>query len=177
MPSYSTELKAQIVKKMMPPNNQSVAQISRESGIDAATLYAWKKQFRAKGFVVPTKKTLPDQWDAKAKLAAIIQTAAMNEVERSEYCRQHGLYPEQVDAWKAAFEATDAIGEPISKAELVSERKKNKQLEKELRRKEKALAEAASLLVLSKKAQAIWWGACHLRYGKKEQKNAKTRVK
>lgn len=49
MPSSSTELKAQIVKKMMPPNNQSVAQISQESGIGAATLYAWKKQFRAKG--------------------------------------------------------------------------------------------------------------------------------
>lgn len=100
---------------------------------------------------------LADQWDAKAKLAAVIQTAAMNEAERSEYCRKHGLYPEQIEAWKAAFEASDpAESAPSSKSDLAAERKKSRALEKELRRKEKALAEAAALLSLSKKAQAIW---------------------
>lgn len=156
MPSYSAELKEQIVKKMMPPNNQRVSEISRETGISEAALYAWKKHYRAKGFVVPAKKTSPHRWDAKTKLAAVIQTDAMNEAERSEYCRQHGLYPEQLDAWKAAFESVDLAGEPVNKADLASERKKNKRLEKELRRKEKALAETAALLTLSKKARAIW---------------------
>ena len=99
MSSYSSEFKAQIVKKMMPPNNQRVAQISRESGIHVSTLYSWKKQLQARGFVVPAKESRPDQWDTKAKLAAIIQTASMNEAERSSYCREHGIYPEQLDAW------------------------------------------------------------------------------
>lgn len=63
MSSYSAELNAQIVKKMMPPNKQSVAQISRENDIHVTTLYTWKKQFQAKGFVVPAKKSPPDQWD------------------------------------------------------------------------------------------------------------------
>lgn len=139
----------------MPPHNQTVAALSRETGISEASLYNWKKQFRAKGFVVPKKSTHADQWDAKAKLAAVIQTAAMNEAERSQYCREHGLYPEQIDAWREAFEAAD-VGAPASKTELAAERKKSRALEKELRRKEKALAEAAALLTLSKKAQAIW---------------------
>lgn len=156
MPSYSAELKAQIVKKMMPPNHQSVAQISQESGITAATLYAWKKQVQAKGYVVPAKPSVADHWDAKAKLAVVIRTAAMNEVERSEYCREHGLYSEQLDRWKEAFESSDLDVGPVTKSVLASERKKYKQLEKELRRKEKALAEVAALLTLSKKAQAIW---------------------
>jgi transposase-like protein len=156
MPSYSAELKAQIVQKMMPPNTQSVAQISKETGITPATLYAWKKQFQAQGYVVPAKKALPSQWDAKAKLAAVIQTAAMNETERSAYCRQHGLYPEQLEAWKVAFESIDVDDEPVTKAILAKERKKNKDLQKELTRKEKALAETAALLTLSKKARAIW---------------------
>jgi len=134
MPSYSTELKEQIIKKMMPPNNQRVSDISRETGISAPTLYAWKKQYRAKGFVVPGKKSLPDRWDAKTKLAVVIQTAVMNEAERSVYCREHGLYPEQLDAWKNAFESSDLTDEPASKAALAAERKKSKQLEKELRR-------------------------------------------
>lgn len=97
---------------------------------------------------MPAKKCLPDQWNGKAKLATVIQTAAMNEAERSEYCREHGIYPEQVTARKAAFEAVDQDNEPATKAALTNERKKNKQLEKELRRKEKALAEAAALLTL-----------------------------
>lgn len=80
----------------------------------------------------------------------------MNEAERSAYCREHGLYPEQLDAWKSAFEAMDATGTPADKAQLAAERKKSRKLEKELLRKERALAEAAALLTLSKKAQAIW---------------------
>jgi len=155
VPSYSAEFKEQVVRKLMPPHNQTVAALSRETGISEASLYNWKKQFRAKGFVVPKKSTHADQWDAKAKLAAVIQTAAMNEAERSQYCREHGLYPEQIDAWRDAFESTD-MGASANKAELSAERKKSRALEKELHRKEKALAEAAALLTLSKKAQAIW---------------------
>jgi len=156
MPVYGPQFKEQIVKKMMPPYNQSVAQISRDTGVAVPTLYSWKKLFRNQGFVVPAKSSRPDDWDSKAKLAAIIQTAAMNEAQRSEYCREHGLYPEQLDAWKAAFEAQDTDSEPASKADLAQQRKKLRHLEKEILRKDKALAEAAALLVLSKKAQAIW---------------------
>ncbi|MFT0546384.1 transposase [Allopusillimonas ginsengisoli] len=55
MSTYSAELKEQIVRKMMPPNSQSVAHLSREIGISAATLYNWKKQFQSRGFGVPGK--------------------------------------------------------------------------------------------------------------------------
>lgn len=156
MAVYSAELKDQIVKKMMPPNSQSVAVISRDTGISSPTLYAWKKQFQARGFVVPKKPSKADQWDAKAKLAAVVQTVSMNETERSTYCREHGLYVEQLDAWKQAFETMDPADGPVSKADLAAARRQNRRLEKELRRKEKALAEAAALLTLSKKANAIW---------------------
>jgi transposase len=156
MPSYSAQFKEQAVRRLMPPNSQTVSMVSRDLGLAAPTLYAWKRQFESKGAVVPAKSSSPDKWDMKSKLAAIIQTVAMNEAERSAYCREHGLYPEQLDAWKAAFESADAAEDPVSKAAFAAERKKNKQLERELRKKEKALAEMAALVVLSKKAQAIW---------------------
>lgn len=156
MTRYSQELKEQIVKKMMPPNSQSVAAIHRETGISTPTLYAWKKQFQSQGFVVPTKPSKADDWDAKAKLAAVIRTASMNETERAAYCREHGLYVEQLDAWKHGFEATDPLGTSASKADLATVKRENHKLAKELHRKEKALAEAAALLTLSKKAEAIW---------------------
>ena len=156
MSSYSSEFKEQVVKKMMPPHNQPVSDLSAELGVAPATLYRWKNQYRAKGFVVPSKKSLPDKWDAKAKLAAVIKTAAMNEAERSEYCRASGLYVEQLDSWRESFESMDVAASPKDKADLARERKRVKKLEKELKRKDRALAETAALLVLSKKAQAIW---------------------
>jgi transposase-like protein len=156
MPSYNYQFKEQAVRRLMPPNSQTVSLVSRDLGIAAPTLYAWKRHFESKGFLVPANSSNPEKWDAKSKLAAIIQTASMNEAERSVYCREHGLYPEQLDAWKAAIESASNDGEPVSKAALAAERKKNKILERELRRKEKALAETAALLTLSKKARAIW---------------------
>lgn len=155
MTKYSAELKEQMVRKLMPPSNRSVAAVSRETGISAPSLYAWKKQFRDQGQLVPKKPGPPDQWDSKAKLAALIHTAVMNEAERSTYCREHGLYVEQLDAWKTAFEAMGDTP-PVDRAELARERQKSRSLERELQRKEKALAEAAALLTLSKKARAIW---------------------
>lgn len=156
MTRYSAEFKEQMVRKMMPPNNQSVASIHRETGISTPSLYAWKRHFQGKGYVVPAKTSQPDGWDNKAKLAAVIETALMNEVERSSYCRERGLYVEQLDAWKAAFEQAGGAGTVASPATLAAERKKTRALEKELHRKDKALAEVAALLTLSKKAQAIW---------------------
>jgi len=58
---------------------------------------------------VPANSSIPDQWGAKSTLAAIIQTASISEAERSAYCREHGLYPEQLDAWRASVELADAV--------------------------------------------------------------------
>ena len=128
----------------------------RETGIAAPTLYAWKKQLRERGFVVPKTPASADRRDARTKLAAVINTAVMNEAERSDYCREVGAYAQRLDAWKAAFETMDAGAGSAGKAELAQARKQNRQLAKELLRKERALTEAAALLTLSKKAQAIW---------------------
>lgn len=61
MPVYGPQFKEQIVKKMMPPHNHSVAQISRDTGVAVPTLYSWKKLFRNQGFVVPAKSSRPDE--------------------------------------------------------------------------------------------------------------------
>lgn len=156
MARYSSEFKEQIVRKMMPPSSQSVAQISRETNISSPTLYAWRNQYRSQGYVVPATHKDPEGWDWKAKAAAVIATQPMNEAEKSAYCRENGIYPEQLEAWEASFEVADSSHRTVSKTEDAATRKKLKQLERELRRKDKALAEAAALLVLSKKAQAIW---------------------
>ena len=80
-------------------------------------------------------------------------------MEFSEYCRTKGIYPEQVKEWREACinaNANKAENNAKASKELRSERKERERVEKELARKEKALAEAAALLVLRKKADAIW---------------------
>lgn len=156
MSRYSKEFKEQIIRKMMPPNSQSVSRISKDSGIAAPTLYAWRNQYRAEGYLVPAKTKDPEGWGWKDKAAAVLKTQCMNEAEVAQYCREQGLFVEQLQAWQEAFEDVDQLSRPVCKAESAADKKRVKQLEKELRRKDKALAEAAALLVLSKKAQAIW---------------------
>ncbi|MCF6325624.1 MAG: transposase [Gammaproteobacteria bacterium] len=159
MPRYTDEFKEQVVRKMMPPNAMSVAELSREIGISGATLYNWRNKYRKEGKAVPADPSNPERWSGENKLAVLIESAALNEQELSEYCRRKGLYVEQILRWKEAAIAGNESGERLTKAErqaLKKERSKSRRLEKELNRKEKALAEIAALLVLKKKAQAIW---------------------
>ena len=83
----------------------------------------------------------------------------MNQADLAEYCRKKGLYKEQIEAWRDT--CLNANGQEFNQTkqlnqELKVEKKRAKTLEKDLRKKEKALAEAAALLLLRKKAQAIW---------------------
>lgn len=100
-----------------------------------------------------------EEWSSKDKFGVVLETAGLNEAELAEYCRRKGLYVEQVAAWRTACQ--DANEDPVERTRDQREQSKNdrkriKQLEKELVRKEKALAEAAALIILRKKAQAIW---------------------
>jgi len=85
----------------------------------------------------------------------VIATAGLNETERSAWCREHGVFPTALDAWKR--DAIGGLGEPAGDSVAAKqEQRRIKELERELRRKDKALAETAALLVLSKKLQAIF---------------------
>ncbi|VUT02532.1 hypothetical protein SB6419_01728 [Klebsiella spallanzanii] len=95
-----------------------------------------------------------EQWPAEARFAAIVETATLSEAEIAEYCRKKGLYPEQLQQWKQDFLQVPSA--PINKAAMQAVQKENKQLKKELVRKEKALAEAAAILVLRKKLNALY---------------------
>ena len=159
MTRYSVEFKAATVKKMMPPNAMPIREVKRATGVTDVTLYKWRNEYRNKGVAVPGDDIKPDNWTGQDKLAVVIETAALNESELSEYCRKQGLYPEQVQHWKEAALKGYESDEKIQQQQLSSrkeDKRKIKKLESELRRKENALAETAALLVLRKKAQAIW---------------------
>lgn len=87
----------------------------------------------------------------------VVETAALNEAQLDEYCRKRGLYPEELQRWRQSCEQANAQAKPRrAPAETRREAHRIQALERELRRKDKALAETAALLVLRKKAEAIW---------------------
>jgi transposase-like protein len=144
---------------MMPPQNMSISALAEETGISQQTLYNWRQKAREEGLVVPGDGNNSEKWSSADKFAVVLETAALNEAELGEYCRQKGLYVEQIQQWKEACMGANATQQEQSKRErelLRQEQKKTKKLTRELKRKEKALAEAAALLVLQKKAQALW---------------------
>jgi len=156
---YSEERREATLRKLLPPENRPVSEVAAEEGISAPTLYAWRKQARAKGRLLPDHGRDPEGWTSRDKFSAVVETAAMGEVEVAEYCRQRGLYPEQIQRWRRSCEHANARAEAVSRREgevLRQERKRSRELERELRRKEAALAETAALLTLRKKAAAIW---------------------
>ena len=108
---------------------------------------------------MPDSDNTPEGWTSKDKFAAVMETATLSEAEIAEYCRQRGLYPEQLTTWRAACEQANdwnRASEKQLKVVTRADRKKMRQLEKELARKEKALAEAAALLILRKKLDAMF---------------------
>ncbi len=157
--TYPAERKAAVIARMLPPHNVPLRQLSQEEGISEGTLSRWRSEARSKGQFLPDANAGPEGWSTRDKFAAVIETAALNETELSEYCRQRELYREQLRVWRAACDRANDWDRAATRQvarETKDDRKRIQQLERELMRKEKALAEAAALMILQKKADAIW---------------------
>ena len=157
--NYSQELRDAMLRRMLPPNNESITKIAREEGISEQTLRNWRDKAREEGYAVPGKDAVPDDWSTQDKFLIVVETASMDEAELAEYARKKGLYIEQIKSWRdACMNANGGIAKEAARLnkELKESEKERRVLEKELARKEKALAETAALLVLRKKADAIW---------------------
>ena len=139
--------------RLLPPESTAIDVVSREAGISVATLERWRAEGLANGSGGGSGS---QRWTAAARLQAVITTAPMDETTRSAWCREQGLYPADLDAWKQ--DAIAGLGEPraASVVEAREDRRRVKELERQLHRKDKALAETAALLVLSKKLAAVF---------------------
>jgi len=155
---YSKEFKSSIIARLLPPQNISVPDMVKETGIPRDTLYTWKRQYRNfQGESDGNQIQQPGRLTNEEKLSVVIETASFSEVELGEYCRRKGFYPEQITGWKNAFvQGTMSGSNKADREQRKDDRETIRQLEKELNRKNKALAETAALLVLQKKFQALW---------------------
>ncbi|GED21624.1 hypothetical protein HHA01_06010 [Halomonas halmophila] len=160
MPRYSEERRQAVVAKLLPPHNLSAYEVAEQEGISVATVYKWRKEARAEGRCLPDASDQGSSgWSSQDKFAAVVETAPMNAEDVAEYCRRRGLYPEQLQRWRHDCEQAASLSHEERRREAddaKQQRKRIRELERELQRKEAALAETAALLTLRKKARAIW---------------------
>lgn len=155
--TYSPEFKASIIAKMLPPNNVPVPQLMAETRIPKDTLYAWRTKARRDALGAAVSGAPSQGLSSEETFAVVLESAALTEVELGEYCRRKGLYPQEIAAWKdSCLQANRAVSARTERAEVRAYKQEIQTLERELLRKEKALAEAAALLVLEKKVRTLF---------------------
>lgn len=157
--TYTESIKEQMVRRLVTPPGISVLKLSEETGISASALCKWRKAR------VKTPEGGEKEWTASEKLRVLGGGTPPLEGEAfGALLRREGLHEAQVSAWRAAAaEALGAEAAPGGRSssaqsqELAEVKKRVKELERDALRKDKALAEAAALLLLEKKLQSIGW--------------------
>ncbi len=155
---YSETFRARMVQRMAGPQGISARVLSKEVGVPQPTLSRWlRRASRVHGMGTTTKKPRksrrPQDWPAQEKLKLVLAAGTLSEEELGPFLRQQGVHETHLERWREQMLA--GLAAP-RKPKVSPETRRIRSLEKELGRKDKALAEAATLLVLKKKAQAIW---------------------
>lgn len=152
MNEYAEAFKAKMVRKMLPPGAVSAHALANETGLAQPTLSRWLREARTVGVMdKPVKK-----WTLLEKLRVVVEASELSDDKLGEFFRREGLHEAQWKEWRVLAEAAFADAAKSKGIKRSPEAKRIKELEWELRRKDKALAEAAALLILKKKAEAIW---------------------
>ena len=151
--AYSRAFRAKIVHKLMQPNAPSQGSVSRETGVSQVTLSRWLQTARTIPSMTEKPTTKRRKWTAEEKLRIVAEASRLKDAELGAFLRREGVHDVQLREWSDAARAGLAS---LNGDRRSPEVQRVKQLEKELLRKDRALAEVSALLVLRKKVQALW---------------------
>ena len=154
----SEEFRRAAVEKFQNRGSRSVEEVGRVLGVSSWSLYQWSKRYGKTDVMKHHRR--PGDRSVQEKLKAVIEFEGLEVEKQGEYLRREGLYSEHIAGWKKSMEVGLESGggglTAANRSEWAADKKKIKELERDLSRKEKALAETTALLVLKKKADLIW---------------------
>lgn len=154
MPQYSPAFKTRMLRRLIGPSAMSANALAQEVGVGQTVLSRWLRESRNVEGMASSKKR---KWTGAEKLRVVIAARGLSESELGVLLRREGVHEVELTAWQAAAEA--ALNDTGRRAPQSADAQRIHELERELRRKEAALAETAALLVLKKKVQEIWGDA------------------
>jgi transposase len=144
---FSLAFKQKTVERLTGKNPASARQVARDLGISQETASRWLREARSLP-VVPPRKRETRVWSIEDKVRVLAEASHLTGEGLTRLLEREGLLLAELEQWRLAL-ADEGIS---SKATT----KRIRKLERELARKEKALAEAAALLVLKKKVEHLW---------------------
>jgi transposase-like protein len=152
---YSPALKEEVVRKILTRGNRTIADMAAELNVPYHSVRNWLRNPKMAHLHRPSSgEKRAQEWSAEQRLQALLDTSQLSTEALNAWCRERGIFAHQLQAWKAE------LCMPTKSASEATEIRKLKgdlaALQRELNRKEKALSEAAALLVLQKKYQALW---------------------
>ena len=151
---YTESFRQQALEKVFTRGSNSIRVVAEDLNMSLGTLRNWMKADRNSLKVkAGLQSKRPNDWSLAERLQMLMESHGLDEEALNTLCREQGIFRHHLEQWKAAFTAGGAV---IDHSELRKLKDTNKALTRELNRKEKALAEAAALLVLQKKYQALW---------------------
>lgn len=151
-PRHSDQFKQSVVQKIATPGGPSIMQMSEKLGVHHTSIRTWIKLHAN-----PSSMKKSKEWTPEAKLEVIAKTFSMSENELGEFLRTNGLHSTQIEEWKQEFySAQKSAGRPKTDPELVELRAKEKELSKDLKRKDRALAEMSARVILLKKSRLLF---------------------
>ena len=151
---YSEAFIEQALVKVHSRGGRTIRSVADELGVKFETVKRWLKVHTIVRSDVVDKERHAHEWRREEQFQALLETHGLEGEALRAWCRERGLFPHHLEEWRAAFCASDTAPSKAPSTRELS--KENAKLKKELQRKEKALAEAAALLVLQKKFQALW---------------------
>lgn len=158
MARYSQGFKNAILLRVLPPNNQSVATVARDTGVTEQTLRNWLAQYKDGTLPVDTDKALPTpgQRSVREKFRLLMEGKQLNEEQLGDWLRTHGLHSEHLPLWEQELEGVVMDKQEDLKRKNKEQAQEIRRLKREAERNEKAMAEALALLTLKKKADKLF---------------------
>ena len=159
MTHLTPEAKEAIIVKALSRGNVPLDQIAADCGVGCSTLQTWLR-LKRQGLPLKSRRDgrAPEGQGQTPPLQHLLVTASLDDEALGAYCREQGIHSFQLTQWKNDLMKNDSNKKikDNSRDEIKLLREENKKLKKDLRRKDKALAETSALLVLKKKANLIW---------------------
>ena len=149
---YAENFKKSMVQKLLLPSGSSVLSLSRETGVSEQNLYNWKVKYQNRGSGESQRS--PRQWKNEEKYEALLEAARLTGEDLGKWLREKGLRSEHIEIWR--HEMKKNLNQQKKNTELKEAKNRIKELERELHRKDKALAEMSALVVLKKKVRLLW---------------------
>lgn len=169
---YSDMFKRKMVQRMSGPETISASALAKQVDVPQTTLSKWLRLAGAKAAYVfpndpnrsaqvnPMKPRRPEEWPAEEKLKIVLEAQGLHDEALGVFLRQKGLHETHLERWRQQMIEGLQLKPAAKKPQThPGDLKRIRALEHELRRKDKALAETAALLVLKKKVQEIWGDA------------------